>query len=115
MKETEKNFKTLPGLVQYVLNTFRNSSALNYKHLGHWEHISTEEFVETVRRLSLGLKAIGVSPGDKCGIIVPSSPKWIIIDLAIMINGAVSVPMFPNISFNSFNCEISDSSMKWKK
>lgn len=113
MEHLEKDYKTLPGLVQYVLNTFRNSSALNYKRLGHWEHISTEEFVETVRRLSLGLKAIGVNPGDKCGIIVPSSPQWIMIDLAIMINGAVSVPMFPNISYNSFNFEVSDSSMKF--
>ncbi len=112
MKKREKSFKTLPGLVQYVLNTFRNSHALNYKHLGKWEHISTEEFVGTIRRLSLGLKAIGLESGDKCGIIVPPSPQWMIIDLAIMVNGAVSVPMFPNISIDNFNFEVSDSSMK---
>lgn len=107
------NFKTLPELVRYVLNTYRNSSALNYKKLGHWEHISTEEFVETVRRLTLGLKAIGVEPGTKCGIIVPPSPIWVMIDLAIMLNGAVSVPMFPNLSLNNFSFEVSDSSMKF--
>ena len=112
MEKIGMDFKTLPALVGYVLNTFRNSRALNYRHLGQWEHISTEEFVEIVRRLSLGLKAIGVEPGDKCGIIVPSSPQWLMIDLAIMVNGAVSVPMFPNISCDNFNFEVSNSSMK---
>jgi long-chain acyl-CoA synthetase len=113
MAENNLNFKTLPELVNYVLNTYRNSSALNYKKLGHWEHISTEEFVETVRRLTLGLKAIGVEPGTKCGIIIPPSPIWVMIDLAIIMNGAVSVPMFPNISLNNFNFEVNDSSMKF--
>ncbi len=112
MEKQGNDFKTLPALIKYVLNTYRNSTALNYKHLGQWDHISTEEFVEIVRRLSLGLKAIGVNAGDKCGIIVPSSPQWIMIDLAITVNGAVSVPMFPNISYDNFNFEISDSSIK---
>ena len=61
-----QSFSTIPGMLQSVLNRYRNSRALNYKRLGHWERVSTEEFVEQVRRLSLGLKnLLGVitSPG----------------------------------------------------
>jgi len=109
----KKKFETLPGIVEHVLNTYRNAHLFNYKRLGQWNHLSTEEFAKHIRRVSLGLRAIGLKPGDKCGIILPPSPQWLIIDLAIMVNGAVSVPMFPNISYDNFKFEVSDSNMKF--
>lgn len=106
-----RDFETLPQMLQHVLNEFHNSKALNYLYLGHWENISTERFVEQVRRLALGLHRIGVKPGDGVGIIAQPSPHWVMMDLAIMINRAISVPMFPNISSENFDYQINDANV----
>ena len=106
-----RDFETLPQMLQHVLNEFHNSKALSYLYLGHWENISTERFVEQVRRLALGLHRMGVKPGDGVGIIAQPSPHWVMMDLAIMINRAISVPMFPNISSENFDYQINDANV----
>lgn len=106
-----RNFETLPQMMQYVLNEFHNSKAMSYKYLGSWENISTERFSEQVRRLSLGLRKLGIRPGDGVGIIAQPSPQWVMMDLAIMMNRAVSVPMFPNISSENFDYQIEDANV----
>ena len=107
------NFETIPQMIQQVLNSYRNSKALNAKYLGQWEHYSTENFVESISRLALGLKKMGVKPGDGVGIISKSSPQWLMLDVAIMINKAISIPMFPNISPENLEFEIEDGHIKY--
>lgn len=104
-----RDFETLPQMLQHVMNEFNNSKALNYLYLGHWENFSTERFNEQVCRLSLGLKKLGIKPGDGVGIIAQPSPHWVMMDLAIMMNRAISVPMFPNISSENFDYQINDA------
>ena len=108
-----ENYTTLPGMIQHVVNTYMNSSALNYKVNGQWQALSSEKFYETIRRLALGLRALGVEENDGFAIISPSSPQWVMIDLAIMLNRAVSVPMFPNVSSNNFEFQKQDSNIKY--
>lgn len=108
-----QNYTTLPGMIQHVVNTYMNSSALNYKENGKWQALSSEKFYETVRRLALGLRALGVQENDGFAIISPSSPQWVMIDLAIMLNGAISVPMFPNVSSKNFEFQKQDSNIKY--
>lgn len=106
------SFRTLPGLLKYVEGKFRNDFALGYKKDGVWVGISTAEVGETVRRLSGGLVELGLKPGDKVGIVADPSPFWLMMDLAILGAGAISVPMFSNISHDNLAFEIQDSGMK---
>ena len=108
-----ENYTTLPGMIQHVVNTYMNSSALNYKEHGKWQALSSEKFYETIRRLAVGLRAIGVTENDGFAIISPSSPQWVMVDLAIMLNRAVSVPMFPNVSSTNFDFQKQDSNIKY--
>ncbi len=106
------DYETLPQMMQFVMNEYRNSKSLNYLYLKHWEKISTERFIEQVRQLALGLKKMGIKPGDGIGIIAQPSPYWVMMDMAIMLNKAISVPMFPNISSENFDYQIDDSNVK---
>ncbi|MDC3250235.1 AMP-binding protein, partial [bacterium] len=106
------NAQSIPELIQLQLNQCRNPKLLNYRLLNQWEAISTEGFAESVRRLATGLHSIGIKKGDSIGIIARSSPQWLMIDLAIMLNGAVSVPMFPNISSENFDFQRKDAEIK---
>ncbi|MCP4325594.1 MAG: long-chain fatty acid--CoA ligase [Alteromonadales bacterium] len=108
-----QNYKTLPGMIQYVSNTYMNSGALNYKYHGQWQSLSSEKFMETIRRLALGLRALGVKENEGFGIISSPSPQWIMIDLAIMLNRAISVPMFANVSSDHFAFQKNDSNINY--
>jgi long-chain acyl-CoA synthetase len=110
MSET---FRTLPGLLKYVEANNQNACALGYKKGGAWVGMSTAEVGDTVRRLCLGLVELGLKPGDKVGVVADPSPFWILMDLAILGAGAVSVPMFANISHDNLKYEIDDSGMRF--
>lgn len=108
-----EQYTTLPRMIRYVLNTYRNSSAFSHREGGEWRHISTEAFLEKIRRLSLGLKKLGLKKGDSVGLMAKPSPYWLIIDLAIIIAGGVSVPLFPFVSRKNFEYQVNDSNMKY--
>ena len=107
------SFRTLPGLLKHVEAKFKNPYALGYKSGGDWIGISTQEVGETVRRLSCGMVEMGLKPGEKVGIVADPSPFWMMMDLAILGAGAVSVPMFSNISHENLSFEIQDSGMRF--
>src|SRR5439155_26362851 len=55
---------------------------------------SSAELVAHVRRLSLGLRALGLQPGDKVAIIGDNRPEWFYAELAAQAAGAASVGLF---------------------
>ncbi|MCB1136356.1 MAG: long-chain fatty acid--CoA ligase [Chlamydiia bacterium] len=105
-------YRTLPGMIRHVFNTYRNSHAFNYRVEGEWRHMSTEVFLERVRRMALGLRALGLKKGDCVGLLAKPSPYWLIADLAISAAGGSSVPLFTHISSEHFLFQISDADIK---
>jgi long-chain acyl-CoA synthetase len=102
---------TLPEVAHQAFDRTANSAAFNVREAGYWRKVSTESFSQDVRRLCLGLVDLGLQPGEGVGILAPSSPSWLIADLAIMSAGGISVPLFPNLStehllFESANVQI---------
>lgn len=51
---------------------------------------------DRVRELALGLKAVGVAPGDRVAILSSTRYEWTLADLAILSIGAVTVPIYPS-------------------
>jgi len=106
------DFETLPGLIEYTARVYGTRNALNYPRNGSWISYTYEEFRDRVRRLALGLVDAGIQPGDTVGLIAPSSPDWLIIDLAIQAAEGITVPIFNKISPESFSHEVVDSGLK---
>jgi long-chain acyl-CoA synthetase len=42
------------------------------------------ELYETAGRVARGLRAIGIGPGDRIGIVAANSPEWVLLDLAAL-------------------------------
>jgi long-chain acyl-CoA synthetase len=107
------NFKTYSELFLHITNNYSNEKFLNYLSNEQYTNISIDDFKHKVICLSLALKDLGIQKGDKVGIFANSSPFWLIFDFAILQVGAISVPIFANISSENLNFEIKDSSMKF--
>lgn len=108
-----KPFKTVVEVLRHVEKEHSKPNALNFPNEEDgWDSVSTEEFVEQVKRVALGLRKLGVKKGDRVGILSDPSPRWTIADFGIMMCGAVSVPLFANISNENFEYEIKHTGLK---
>ncbi len=72
--------------------------ALNYKRGGAWRSLSSEELLRRVRRVALGLHALGLRRGDHAGILSESSPEWVVADLGCQYAGVINVPIYPTLA-----------------
>ena len=107
------DFKTYSELFSHISNGYNNKYFLNYLSNGKYQNISTMDFKNKVICLSLVLKELGIKRGDTVGIFANSSPFWLIFDFAIHEVGAISVPIFANISTINLNFEIKDANIKY--
>ncbi len=105
--------KTLAELVDYIEYEIDNKSFLNYMEEGSWQSVSSAEFVNKVRSLASALAAKGVKQGSCVAIISDSSPFWLIVDYALQCLGAVSVPIFSNISSENLKYELEDAEIRY--
>ncbi len=74
---------TVVEIFQRAMHLKARPDALNYKRDGAWHSISSEELSRRVRRVALGLHALGLQRGDRAGILSESSPEWVIADAGL--------------------------------
>ncbi|HEX8501886.1 MAG TPA: long-chain fatty acid--CoA ligase [Pyrinomonadaceae bacterium] len=82
---------------------------LNYKRDGAWRSVSSEELLRRVRRVALGLHALGLRRGDHAGILSDSSPEWVVSDLGCQFAGVVNVPIYPTLAPRQARYIVEDS------
>ena len=108
MTESE-SVTTLSRLFLYICRTYPKPELLKAKADGVWRALSTSEFEQKVRRLTLGLRALGLKPGDKAALLAESGPHWIVADFAILCAGGITVPIFPTLPAEHVRYILDDS------
>lgn len=103
---------TIPRLVDQALTRWRSPACLHERSGGYWRRVSSEELSAQVRRLALGLKALGLQRGEGVGILCEPSPFWVACDLAAMAAGGVSVPLFPSLAPETLRHECSNGGVR---
>ncbi|WP_197706362.1 AMP-binding protein [Magnetospirillum sp. 15-1] len=86
---------TLPQLLRYRAQTLGDALALREKDRGIWRRYSWNHYYATVRRVALGLRALGVGAGDRVAIASEDTPEWFYADLGAESLGAVVVGIYP--------------------
>lgn len=77
----------------------RGSQPLWYRRSGgRWHPVSWESALSEVRRLAAGLASIGITQGDRVGLIGPNVPEWVMADYAIQHVAGVVVPIYDTSS-----------------
>jgi long-chain acyl-CoA synthetase len=100
---------TISRLFLHTCREFPKPELLKSKVKEEWTAISTEEFGRRVRHLSLGLRILGLKPGDKAAILAESGPDWVIADFAILCAGGITVPIFPTLPAEQIRYILDDS------
>ena len=71
---------------------------LRQAYHGSWKTWTWKEAGDQCRRLAKAMQDFGLSPGDKVAILAKNCAHWFMADLAIMMGGFVSIPIYPTLS-----------------
>ncbi len=85
--------------VEYLLHHAKEKSNHIYLHQpidGQWHEFTWAEVENQARKIAAGIKAQNYPPKSRIGIISKNCAHWFIADLAIMMAGMISVPIFFN-------------------
>ncbi|MEJ5106792.1 AMP-dependent synthetase/ligase [Chryseobacterium sp. MYb328] len=82
------------------------------KKEGTWKELSWKKFSEIVFKTANALKEAGVQENDKVAIYSDNSSEWMIMDLAAMAMGAVTVPIYSTNNAEQAEYIIKDSGAK---
>lgn len=83
------------------------------KRDGEWRKYSSDETLDIIQDVAIGLLALKIKPGDKIAIISGNRPEWNFVDFAIQLVGAVSVPMYPTITVEDYAFIFENAEVKY--
>ena len=73
--------------------------ALRHKEGGAWRTLSWSQWQATAREIAAALTGeLKVQRGDRVAIMAPTRLEWTLLDTAIAMAGAVSVPIYPSLT-----------------
>ena len=84
-------------------------AAYRHKVAGRWVALTHREVEERVRAVSLGLRELGVRPGDRVAILSENRPEWAIADYACLCARAADVPIYPTLPARQVEYILRDS------
>ena len=65
---------------------------------GEWKAITWAEYLLAARQVAGGLAELGVGPGQRVAILSANRVEWHLADLGTLLNGSVTVPVYPTSS-----------------
>ncbi|ABW11258.1 AMP-dependent synthetase and ligase [Parafrankia sp. EAN1pec] len=82
---------------------------VRHKSGGQFVDVTAQEFRDLVVRTAAGLAARGVHPGDRVAIMSRTRYEWTVVDYAVWVAGAVTVPIYETSSASQLEWILSDS------
>ena len=105
--------KQLSDFYYHQLNNNPKKDAFTQKENGTWVSLSSKEFINKAKQLSLGLIDKGLQKGDRIALISNNRAEWHLTDLAAQQIGVVIVPVYPNITEEDYTYILNDCGAKF--
>ena len=104
------NFKNLNEISYFQFQKFNKEEHLyfNNPNLKKFEIYTWSETRSYSLKLAKYLNEKNVNKGDRVLIVSENRPEWLIVDLAILFNGAIAVPNYTTYTINDFAFTIND-------
>jgi long-chain acyl-CoA synthetase len=104
--------ETLIGLFLECVSTYRKPDQFMRRGSQDWESISADRALADVEALALGLRALGVTKGDRVALLSENRYEWPLTDLATLGLGAVTVPIYPTLTAPQIRFMVENSGAK---
>lgn len=89
---------TLTALFFEAMDRLRDRPVMfRTKRKGVWLDVSPAVFEEQVHDASVGLRDLGLNPGDRVALLSENRPEWAAIDFATLTAGLTNVPVYPTL------------------
>lgn len=85
---------TFVATIFAALQAAGGSDALIELHGKDRRPLAADALLQLVARARGALRAAGVKPGDRVALLAPNSARWVAADLAILAEGAITVPLY---------------------
>jgi len=108
-----KNFNNLGELIKFQHQNFNNKNFLNFKENQEWRSFSNQDFYEKIIAFAKGLEKLGLKRGQSLANYSYQNPIWLMVDLGSILAGAITIPIFNNISEDNLFYELIDSDAKF--
>ncbi len=83
--------------------------AFRVRRNGQWDAITWQQADLAARTIAAGLIDVGVKPGDSVAVLCRTRLEWVLCDVALVLAGAVSVPIYPSSTAEQCAFIIKDS------
>ncbi len=83
----------LEKILQQLTQT-PNRSVLQEVRDGQFVSATCAQFLQQVRAARTFIRQSGLKKGDRCGLLAPNSIRWAAMDLALMAEGVIVVPLY---------------------
>ncbi len=80
-----------------------------YREAGKWLPVSSRDFGRSVARTAHTLHGWGIRPGDRIAILSENRPEWPMADVACLLLGAVTVPIYTTLTAEQTAFVLNDS------
>jgi long-chain acyl-CoA synthetase len=87
----------------------RHPAAFRHKVAGVWVPVTHREAEARVRAVALGLRELGIRPGDRVAILAETRLEWALADYACLCARAADVPIYPTLPANQAEYMLRDS------
>jgi long-chain acyl-CoA synthetase len=101
--------RPLTSLLPRAVERFPERVAVRHRQGGGWRDVTFAELGEIATEIALGLRSLGIAPGDRVALLCSTRPEWTYCDLAITLAGGVVVPIYPTSSREECAWVIADS------
>ena len=109
---TKTSLRTpLDNLYQWE-NELATKVYLNQPLGGEWHTWTWKEFGTEVRKMAAVIRARGIEPGSRIALVSKNCAHWLMSDLAIMMSGCISVPIYPNVNADTVSYILKHSAAK---
>ncbi len=90
--------QTIPELFQAAVRDLPRPDCFSFRDKdGQYQNVSSEEALHRVRALRLGLRSLGIKPGEKVALLSENRLEWALTDLSALCAGCITVPIYPTL------------------
>ncbi|MFT5164803.1 MAG: long-chain acyl-CoA synthetase [Saprospiraceae bacterium] len=107
------DFRRLFNIFHYQLGRYPQKIALAHLEEGKWQKFSTQACIDLINEISAGLLDLGLSKGDKVGLLFESGSAYFnFLDFGLLQIGVITVPIHSNVPQEELTYILKDAEIK---